>query len=60
MITKFLLVVWIGAGQTQTLDITPFDTLAECEAAKNAVYAVTDRDQKWHRCVPYTFDPTMK
>jgi len=32
-----VLVVWIGIGRSQTLSVTRFETLAECEAAKAAI-----------------------
>lgn len=59
MITKFLLIVWLGSGQTQTFSQIAFDTRAECEAARQATYAVTQRAERHHMCVPYTFDPAQ-
>lgn len=55
MITKFILIVWIGAGQTQTLSTQSFDTQEECEAVASAIETEIDR-RGWYRCVPYTFD----
>lgn len=55
MIIKFVLIVWIGYGQTQSLSIQTFDTQAECEAVASALEAEMDY-RGWYRCVPYTFD----
>lgn len=54
--TKFLLIVWLGWGQSQTLTIETFDTQEECEAVRTAVYAATQQHFDWHRCIPYTFE----
>ena len=35
--TKFILIVWLGAGNSQTFSMEKFDTVAECEAAKTSV-----------------------
>ena len=56
---KALLVIWIGLAQSQTLSITVFDTVAECEAALTALggysgHLGADRSNK---CVPYK-EPT--
>lgn len=55
MITKFVLVVFIGFGNSQTIAIDHFDTSAECEAVRKAVLTVSQRQADWHVCVPYTF-----
>ena len=55
MITKFVLIVWLGYGRSSVLAIDHFDTLAECEAAKAAIYDVTDRDKEYHICKPYSW-----
>lgn len=56
MITKALLIVWLGAGTTQTITITKFDSPTECDAAK-AVLIPLDYmfNDTWVRCVPYTY-----
>lgn len=35
--TFFVLWIWIGSGNTQTMAMDHFATLAECEAAKVAI-----------------------
>ncbi len=57
MIEKYLLVIWIGAMQTQTLSTEQFATMAECEAVRAALY---DFDRRFRgsdyiKCIPYTF-----
>lgn len=54
MITKFILIVWIGAGQAQRLHTQTFDTIAECEAVAKTLKTVIDRSG-WYKCEPYTF-----
>lgn len=51
MMTKAILIVWIGFSQTQTLTLEAFDTMEECLSAKEAIRA-------FHRrldgdCIPY-------
>lgn len=56
MITKFLLIVWIGISQNQTLSIIKFDTEAECIAAKVALgHTHRQFNGDWVRCAPYTY-----
>lgn len=54
MITKFVLIVWIGLSESQTLSTQSFDTLEECEAIaavlENEIYR-----SGWYVCKPYTF-----
>jgi hypothetical protein len=55
MITKFVLIVWVGLGSNEVLSTQSFDTRAECEA----VAAVIETEMStggWYRCKPYTFD----
>ena len=56
MITKFVLIVWVGIGQSQVLSTQTFDTRVECEAVAAALSSEMDK-MGWYRCVPYTFDP---
>lgn len=55
MITNFVLIVWIGFSNTQTLSTQTFETQAECEAVASALENEMDY-HGWYRCVPYTFD----
>lgn len=55
MITKFVLIIWIGIGQNQVLSTETFDTLEECNAVATAIKSEMDR-AGLYRCVPYTFD----
>jgi hypothetical protein len=55
MITKFVLIVWIGLGQSEILSTDTFDTLAECEAVAEVLKTEMGRDG-WYVCKPYTFD----
>lgn len=54
MITKFVLIVWIGGAQTQTLSIQTIDTQSECDAIASVLADEINR-KGWYRCVPYTF-----
>lgn len=58
MITKFLLIVWFGVGNSQTYEQTPFDTEAECVAAAGVVKKMIRRewDDRYSGCFPYTFE----
>lgn len=58
MITKFVLVVWIGFTNSQTLSIQTFNTQVECEAVA-AVLKSEMSDAGWYRCIPYTYEPTV-
>jgi hypothetical protein len=40
-----LLVVWLGASTTQTISVTRLETMAECQAAKQAL--VTAYAENW-------------
>jgi hypothetical protein len=55
MITKFVLIVWVGIGQSQVLSTQTFDTLAECDAVAAALRSEMDKSG-WYRCVPYSFE----
>jgi hypothetical protein len=59
MITKFVLVVWIGLANSQTLSTQSFDTLAECEAVA-AVLKTKMEDPGWYRCYSYSFEVDKK
>lgn len=39
---KVLLIVWIGAGNSQSFDTSVWNSQAECEAAKKQVEIVLD------------------
>jgi hypothetical protein len=64
MITKFVLIVWFGSGNSQMLSTQSFDTQAECES----IATVLETEMKsgdwsfgsWYRCKPYTFDQETK
>ncbi len=59
MITKFILIVWLGVGSSEVLSTQSFDTRAECEAV--AAVLKTEMDTSgWYRCKPYTFDGEAK
>jgi hypothetical protein len=59
MITKFVLIVWLGFNHSQMLSTQSFDTLAECEAV--AVVLETEMDEYGlYICKPYTFDGDAK
>jgi hypothetical protein len=59
MITKFVLIVWVGFGNSQTLSTNTFDTLAECEAVAKVLEVEMDKSG-WYRCRPYTFNSESK
>jgi hypothetical protein len=59
MITKFVLIVWLGLGSNEVLSTQSFYTLAECEAVAAALEAEID-ETGWYRCKPYTFDGEAK
>lgn len=55
--TKFILIVWIGAGNSQTFSMEKFDGAAECEAAKTSIVSFVGN--RWFmnvECLPYTFE----
>jgi len=60
MITKFVLIIWLGFNHTQMLSTQSFDTLAECESVASAIKAEIDERDGWYRCKPYTFDGEAK
>jgi hypothetical protein len=35
--TKAVLIIWIGLGQSQTLTTEKFDSMEECKAAREAI-----------------------
>ena len=55
MITKFVLIVWVGLGSNEVLSTQSFDTRAECEAVASVLKAEMSTSG-WFRCKPYTFD----
>ena len=59
MITKFVLIVWLGWGSEEILSTQSFDTRAECDAVAAVLKVVMDKDG-WYRCKPYTFDGEAK
>ena len=59
MITKFVLIVWVGFTSSQVLSTDTFDTLAECKAVAKVLEAEMDKNG-WYRCRPYTFDSEAK
>lgn len=59
MITKFVLIVWLGFGSNEVLSTQSFDTRAECEAVAAALEAEMGSGD-WYRCKPYTFDGEAK
>lgn len=52
--TKFLLIIWIGLTNSQTLAVESFDTAAECEAARAAAETEIARRGRF-KCIPYTY-----
>lgn len=61
MITAYLFIVWIGAGNSQSLSIQSFDSRQQCEAAlATAVEQIEPAldwvGNPWFRCVPYTYE----
>ena len=66
MITKFVLIVWIGFGNSQSMSIATFDTQAECAAVAAEIkvvslaYTYSSEGREWPRCVPYTFEGVAK
>jgi hypothetical protein len=59
MITKFVLIVWVGIGSSEVLSTQSFDTRAECEAVA-AVLKAEMSTSGWYSCKPYTFDGDEK
>lgn len=59
MITKFVLIVWVGLGSNETLSTQSFDTRAECEAVAAVLKAEMSKSG-WFLCKPYTFDGEAK
>ena len=55
MITKFVLIVWLGLGSNEVLSTQSFDTRAECEAVVSVLKAEMSTSG-WFRCKPYTFN----
>lgn len=55
--TKFILIVWLGAGNSQTFSMEKFDTAAECEAAKTSIVSFVGNGWFMNvECLPYTFE----
>jgi len=59
MITKFVLIVWLGFGSEEILSTQSFDTRTECDAVAAVLKVEMDKDG-WYRCKPYTFDGEAK
>lgn len=59
MITKFVLIVWLGLGSNEVLSTQSFDTRAECEAVASVLKAEMNTSG-WFLCKPYTFDGEAK
>jgi hypothetical protein len=58
MITKFLLIVWIGSGTSQTFSHTVHDTMAECKAAEAVIIDLLGNyrySEKYGGCRPFTY-----
>ena len=56
MIIKFVLIVWIGAGQSQTLTTQTFETYSECQAVASVLKTEIDK-RGWYKCVKYEYKP---
>lgn len=54
--TKAILLIWLGFGQTQTMSMTVMDSLIECEAAKAAMYDSKKAPNKRIHCIPYVVE----
>lgn len=52
MVTKFILIVWVGFFDNQVLTTEKFDTRNECERAKEAIAAEIGKKGVF-KCVPY-------
>lgn len=57
--TKVLLFIWIGVGQSQTISMEKFDNLNDCLSARKAIIAeypssFGSRRKNNTRCVQYT------
>lgn len=57
MITKYVLIVWIGLGNSQTLSTQSLDTLAECRAIASVLESEIN-DSGWYRCRAYSYEET--
>jgi hypothetical protein len=55
MITKFVLIVWLGYGQNQVMSIETFDTQGECDSVADVLETTMDKGG-WYKCVPYRFN----
>lgn len=56
MITKYILLVWIGLGNSQTLSVETYDSAEECMA----VAVVLSNEMAvggWYKCLPYSYTP---
>jgi hypothetical protein len=64
MITKFVLIVWFGSGNSQMLSTQSFDTQSECESVATVLETEMGggilATGSWFRCKPYTFDQATK
>lgn len=55
--TKAILFIWLGVAQQQTMSMTTFDSLAECNAAKKVIQEYWDnRRLRNIKCLEYTFN----
>jgi hypothetical protein len=56
MITKFVLIVWIGSGNGQSISVSTFVTLKECDAVRQVLISNgAHYGSEWPKCVEYTF-----
>ena len=55
MITKALLLIWIGSLDSQAITVTKFETVTECEDALQALQYIhrSLRAGEYVRCIPY-------
>jgi hypothetical protein len=56
MITKFVLIVWIGVLNSQTMSVVTFESEAECKAVATVLKTKINYSG-WYRCTPYSFSP---
>jgi hypothetical protein len=57
MIAKFVLIVWIGLGQSQSITVATFETESECKAVAAVMRDIgADYGGQYPVCVEYTFE----
>lgn len=45
---KAVMIIWMGVGQAQTFDTLPFNSMAECTAARGIMAdAIADKWDSW-------------